>query len=100
MIKRFIDEMDRVEKLAFKKIFFRGLVNSFSQAVPFLAYAVALTYGGFMVANGEIHYKNIVRYVFSLEKSVNNVQCKELTVCYVLIVLVIKSFIRNLVCCF
>lgn len=64
MINRFMVEMERVEKLAFKKIFFRGLVNSFSQAVPFLAYTVALCYGGFMVAYGEIHYKNIVRYVF------------------------------------
>lgn len=63
MIKRFIDEMERVEKLAFKMISFRGLVNSFSQAIPFLAYTVALCYGGFMVANGEIHYKNIVRYI-------------------------------------
>ncbi|XP_055307776.1 multidrug resistance protein homolog 65-like [Sitodiplosis mosellana] len=61
MINRFMGEMERVEKLAFKKIFFRGLVNSFSQAVPFLAYAVALCYGGHLVAYGEIHYKNIVR---------------------------------------
>lgn len=61
MIQRFVDEMVRVEGLGRKKIIFRGLVNSFSQAIPLLAYAVALCYGGFMVANDEIHYKEIVR---------------------------------------
>ncbi|XP_031626071.1 multidrug resistance protein homolog 65-like [Contarinia nasturtii] len=61
MISRFVSEMERVEKLALKKIYFRGFVNSFSTAVPLLAYAVALYQGGVMVANDEIHYKNIVR---------------------------------------
>lgn len=63
MIARFSEEMQRVEKQSRKKIIFRGLVNSFSQAVPLLAYAVALGYGGYMVANDEIHYKEIVRCV-------------------------------------
>lgn len=63
MISRFVSEMERVERLALKKIYFRGFVNSFSTAVPCLAYAVALYYGGLMVANDEIHYKNIVRYL-------------------------------------
>lgn len=61
MIQRFIDEMVRVERLGRKKIIYRGLVNSFSQAIPLLAYGVALCYGGFMVAYGEVHYKEIVR---------------------------------------
>lgn len=61
MIQRFVDEMVHVERLGRKKIIFRGLVNSFSQAIPLLAYTVALCYGGFMVAYGEIHYKDIVR---------------------------------------
>lgn len=61
MIQRFVNEMVRVERLGRKKIIFRGLVNSFSQAIPLLAYAIALCYGGFMVANDEIHYKEIVR---------------------------------------
>lgn len=62
-IVRFEREMEHVERLACKKVRFRGLVNSFSQAIPFLAYAVALYYGGIMVANDEIHYKDLVRYV-------------------------------------
>lgn len=61
MIVRFVSEMERVEQLAGKKIRYRGLVNSFSQAIPLLAYGIALCYGGFMVANNEIHYKDIVR---------------------------------------
>lgn len=55
--------MEHVERLACKKVRFRGLVNSFSQAIPFLAYAIAFYYGGLMVANDEIHYKDLVRYV-------------------------------------
>lgn len=61
MIERFTEEMRGVERLSRKKIIFRGLVNSFSQAVPLLAYAVALGYGGYMVASKEIEYKEIVR---------------------------------------
>lgn len=61
MIKRFIEEMSSVERLSQKKIIFRGLVNSFSQAVPLLAYAVALGYGGYLVATKQIEYKEIVR---------------------------------------
>lgn len=61
MIARFKMEMSNVQRLSQKKIVFRGLVNSFSQAVPLLAYAVALGYGGYMVANKEIEYKEIVR---------------------------------------
>lgn len=61
MIERFQKEMSNVERLSHKKIIFRGLVNSFSQAVPLLAYAVALGYGGYMVANKQIEYKEIVR---------------------------------------
>lgn len=61
MIERFTREMANVERLSRKKIIFRGLVNSFSQAVPLLAYAVALGYGGYMVAKEEIAYKEIVR---------------------------------------
>lgn len=61
MIERFTTEMMSVKRLSRKKIIFRGLVNSFSQAVPLLAYAVALGYGGYMVGSKEIEYKEIVR---------------------------------------
>lgn len=61
MIERFTTEMRNVEWLSRKKIIFRGVVNSFSQAVPLFAYAVALGYGGYMVARNEIEYKEIVR---------------------------------------
>lgn len=61
MIERFTKEMISVQQLSRKKIIFRGLVNSFSQSVPLLAYAVALGYGGYMVASKEIEYKEIVR---------------------------------------
>lgn len=61
MIARFVNEMNKVEIIAHKKAIWRGLINSISQAIPFLLYAIALTYGGYLVANDELHYKNIVR---------------------------------------
>lgn len=61
MIERFLIEMNKVEILAHKKTIWRGLINSISQAIPFLLYAIALSYGGYLVANDELHYKNIIR---------------------------------------
>lgn len=61
MIERYTNEMTRVEKLIRKKIVWRGLVNSVAQSIPFLAYAVALCYGGFLIANKEIEFQNVIK---------------------------------------
>lgn len=61
VIARFIREMYRVEGIIKKKLIWRGLVSSTGQAIPFLGYAAALYYGGLMVANNEIHFKNIIK---------------------------------------
>lgn len=53
--------MSKVELLAHKKAAWRGLINSFSQAIPLLVYAIGLTYAGFMVANEQIYFKNVIR---------------------------------------
>lgn len=44
-----------------KKNVWRGLVNSLGQVVPLLGYAVALYYGGLLVAKGEMHFKDIIK---------------------------------------
>lgn len=62
MIDRYVKEVLKVEQIIRKKMVWRGLVNSTSQSIPFFGYAAALCYGGFLVANGEIHFKNIIKY--------------------------------------
>lgn len=61
MIARFMAEMNKVESVIKKKIAWRGLVNSTGQSIPFFGYAVALYYGGLLVADEEIHFKNIIK---------------------------------------
>lgn len=61
MIMRYVDEMVKVEKTIRKKIIWRGLVNSVAQSIPFFGYAIALYYGGLLVADGEIHFKNVIK---------------------------------------
>lgn len=61
-ILRFTTEMENVQKISRKKIIWRGLLNSITQTIPGMAYGVALAYGGFMVAEKEIHYKYVMRY--------------------------------------
>lgn len=63
MIERYVSEMTKVSSIIRKKIIWRGLVNSLAQSIPFFGYAVALCYGGFLIADGEIHFKNVIKYV-------------------------------------
>lgn len=65
MIERYVGETTKVESIMRKKVVWRGVVNSTSQSIPFFAYAIALCYGGFLVANGEVHFKNVIKYVIS-----------------------------------
>lgn len=69
MIKRFTKEMYNLELVAKKKTIWRGLINSITQVIPFVAYGVALSYGGFMVANEEIHYKDVIRLIHNLKSN-------------------------------
>lgn len=63
MIERYMAEMTKVASLIRSKIIWRGLVNSVAQSIPFFGYAVALCYGGFLIAYGEIHFKNVIKCV-------------------------------------
>uniref|UniRef100_A0A2A4JRP4 ABC-type xenobiotic transporter n=1 Tax=Heliothis virescens TaxID=7102 RepID=A0A2A4JRP4_HELVI len=44
-----------------KSLRWRGCVFSFGQTAPVAGYALALWYGGVLVANGEIPYKNVIK---------------------------------------
>lgn len=61
MIERYVTEMTKLAVMSRKKIMWRGLINSTAQTIPFFAYAIALCYGGFLIANGEIHFKNVIK---------------------------------------
>lgn len=60
-ILRFGKEMETVRKISRRKMIWRGLLNSITQMIPTLAYGFAFWYGGYMIANGEIHYKYVIR---------------------------------------
>lgn len=66
MIERYVAEMTKVSSVIRKKIIWRGLVNSSAQSIPFFGYAIALCYGGFLIADGEIHFKNVIKCVSSI----------------------------------
>lgn len=61
MIQRFTNEMENVQKIARKKIVWRGLLNSSLQVFPHFVWGYSFWYGGYLVANEEIHYKDVVR---------------------------------------
>lgn len=61
MIGRYVDEMMNLEKIVRSKLVWRGLANSVAQSIPFFGYAIALYYGGLLVASGEIHFKNVLK---------------------------------------
>lgn len=61
VIKRFNDEMEKAEQACRTKIRYRGLVFSFGQAMPFFGYALCVGYGGMLVADGYLPYKNVIK---------------------------------------
>lgn len=63
MIERFVHEMTHVEKVIGKKMVWRGLVNSFAQNIPMLAYAYTLYYSSYLIAAKELHFKNAIKLV-------------------------------------
>lgn len=60
IIARYCTEIAKVEKTIRKKLSLRGLVNSTGQSIPFFGYSLALYYGGLLVANDGIPFKNVI----------------------------------------
>lgn len=59
--ERYCTEVQKLEKVVIKKMSLRGLINSIGQSIPFFGYALALYYGGLMVANEGVHFKDIIK---------------------------------------
>lgn len=53
--------MKTIEKSIGKSMRLRGLVNSAGQAIPSFGYALGLYYGGQLVANEGVHFKEIIK---------------------------------------
>lgn len=61
IIARYSTELAKMEKTIRRKLAFRGFVNSTGQSIPFFGYSLAFYYGGLLVANEGIHFKNIIK---------------------------------------
>lgn len=61
MIDRYVKEVENGVKIIKKQFNWRGLINSAGQSITLFIYAAGLCYGGFLVANGEVHYKNVIQ---------------------------------------
>lgn len=44
-----------------KSIRWRGCVFAFGQTAPVAGYALSLWYGGVLVADKDVHYKNVIK---------------------------------------
>lgn len=61
VIKRYHDAFVGGRAMARKSLRWRGTVFSFGQTAPVAGYALSLWYGGVLVAEGEIHYKTVIK---------------------------------------
>lgn len=61
IIQRYTKEIMDVEEAVTKKLSFRGYVFATVQAIPIFAYAVALYYGGILVAREGVKYQDLIK---------------------------------------
>ncbi|KAF9407280.1 hypothetical protein HW555_012637 [Spodoptera exigua] len=61
VMKRYHDAFVGGRLAARKSLRWRGSVFSFGQTAPVAGYALSLWYGGVLVADGEIHYKSVIK---------------------------------------
>ncbi|KAI8440970.1 hypothetical protein MSG28_009258 [Choristoneura fumiferana] len=61
IINRYIKAGTEARKTARNSLRWRGCVFSFGQTAPVAGYAVSLWYGGNLVANKEVEYKNVIK---------------------------------------
>lgn len=61
IITRYTKEIMDVEAAVKRKLSYRGFVTASVQAIPMFAYAIALYYGGILVAREGMEYQNLIR---------------------------------------
>lgn len=61
VLKRYVEESEKVDVAYRKKVRLRGVVFSLGQAAPLFGYGIALYYGGTLVANEGLEYKTVIK---------------------------------------
>ena len=61
ILNRYSKELDNAKSACRRTVRFRGTVFGTGQTVPLFGYAIALYYGGILVANNEMHYKDVIK---------------------------------------
>lgn len=61
VFKRYSEEVLKAETACKQKVRYRGLVFALGQNTPLFGYALAFSYGGYMVANEGLEYKNVIK---------------------------------------
>lgn len=73
-------EIENMALLTNKRLKRRGFAYSLSQTFPYLGFALTLCYGGFLVAENDIAYQDVIKFVeiFSLKMCHNLLICVNL----------------------
>ena len=61
VLARYEIESDKIDRACEKKTRLRGVVFSLGQTVPFMGYGIALFYGGKLISEGELEYKEVIK---------------------------------------
>lgn len=59
--EKYDEELTIGELVMKRKAFMRGFVYGVGQSATMVGYGISLWYGGYLVADGLIHYKNIIK---------------------------------------
>lgn len=61
VLNRYTEEINNAEAACQGKIRYRGTVYALCQTTPLLGYALAFYYGGTLVANDDLEYKDVIK---------------------------------------
>ena len=61
VLDRYNAQINLVDTACRKKTRYRGVVFGLGQTSPFIAYGISLFYGGYLVANGQMSFENIIK---------------------------------------
>lgn len=61
VLNRYTEEINHAESACQGKIRYRGTVYALGQTTPVFGYALAFWYGGLLVANEGLEYKNVIK---------------------------------------
>lgn len=66
MINRYVCEMTKAGSTMKNRLLWRGFIFALGQAIPFVSYGITLWYGGLLIADRKIEYKDVLKLSQSL----------------------------------